>query len=212
MKKYFLPALLLMFISSASIFATSNKISVSGGFAPILADESTSDSRVFIYAPTASVLFEYDLSNKFNLAIPVQYINFNVTGSDSEEFTDNYIALASGLLFKFYPYAASKVKYVKGTEETILIENKRRIMNPYVTAGIRTLSLFDISAITADDRTQYFQRNLLGFGFAAGVDFPFTKNFGMEIGTETGTFTTLKSSWLFIFEINFQLGFYFVFQ
>ncbi len=202
---------ILLTVFAGNVFATSNKIGFSAGFSPMLADEATTDFRLFLTAPTLSMNFEYDLSNSFNLMIPIQYADISVNGDDGNDFTDDYIALSTGLLLKFYPFHESEVTLLEGGGESILVESPNRILNPFVSFGLRTYSLFDVSALDSTDTTQYFQRNLFGLSFAAGVELPFTDQMGMEFITESGTFSTMTSPYLLIFQLNPQIGLYFIF-
>ena len=177
----------------------------------MLADEATTDFRLFLTSPTISVNFEYDLSNSFNLLIPIQYADTSVNGDEGNDFTDAYIALSTGALLKFYPFHESEVTLLEGGGESILVESPNSILNPFVSFGVRTYSLFDVSALDSTDTTQYFQRNLVGVSFAAGVELPFNENMGMEFITESGSFTTLTSPFLLIFQLNPQIVLYFIF-
>jgi hypothetical protein len=203
--------LLLLIFCAAPVFATSSKIGFSGGFSPMLADEATTDYRLFLTSPTLAMNFEYDLSNSFNLMIPIQWADISVNGDDGNDFTDAYIALSTGALLKFYPFHESEVTLLEGGGESILVESPNRILNPFVSFGLRTYSLFDVSALDSGDTTQYFQRNLFGLSFSAGVELPFNDRWGMEFITESGSFTTLTSPYLLIFQLNPQIGLYFIF-
>jgi hypothetical protein len=204
--------LCLFFCGGIQVFATSNKIGISGGFAPMLGDEATTDARLFLTAPVVTINLEYDISNSFNFVIPIQYSDISVSGDDGNDFTDDYIALSTGVLLKFYPFQSNEVTLLEGGGESILVESPNRLLNPFVSFGLRSYNLFDVSAISSTDSTQYFQRNLFGISFAAGVELPFNNRMGMEFTTESGSFSSLTSPYLFIIQLNPQLGLYYIFN
>lgn len=168
-----------------------------------LADEVDNIAGIFSYGGNLS--FEFDLGPRFNL-VQNLVVGMPILIGTSTEITSDYILMTSNIMLKYYPTVEAETYYYESPERSVLIEDRKRGILPYVAAG-PSYSFF----VNDGEDKDFVNLSLVGMSFVAGFDLPVSSEWGFNVFSQVSSNTTFLPPLLIFLQFHTGFGFYYNF-
>ena len=169
----------------------------------MLVDEGDSQDRSYVLSYGGQISCEYDINNNWNFLFDFGYSKPMVFGS-GRIISNEFFILSVDTGARFYPYASKQSSLIQSEEGTVLIENKRAHINPYLSTGIASKFLINNSPLTVPIENM----TTVGVFFSAGIDFPVNNRWGFNVSSPFQFLMTVSTPTHIIFVFGMNLGTY----